>query len=80
MKNKSNTTKSAQSIKDLTVPELEKLVETIVERRIKTETKTLFTQTNLEESFWETFGAWEDEQNDEEIIQQIYDSRYPKIK
>ena len=76
MKNQSNKTKSAQSIKDLTVPELQKLIETIVKRTIKTE--FVSTQPNLEESFRETFGAWEDEQNDDEIIQQIYDSRYPK--
>ena len=75
MKNQLNPT---QSISNLTLSDLEKLIETIVKRTIQQE--GLSTQGNLEQSFRETFGAWQDEKTAREIIQEIYDSRNPKIE
>lgn len=36
-------------------------------------------QPNLEQSFQDTFGQWQDEKDDEKIINEIYESRNTKI-
>jgi hypothetical protein len=59
-----------KSLNNLTITELEKLIETIVKRTLKQET---INQDN--EILLSTFGSWEDEQTEEEIIEQIYSSR-----
>lgn len=68
----------------LTVAELEALLTKVVRQVIKEEIINLVNQqvkpkdTSAEhylEKFMETFGAWEDDRTDEEIIKDIYDSR-----
>lgn len=61
---------SNQTIHNLTLTDLENLIETIVKRTLKQETIT-----PNEENLLNTFGAWEDDQTEEEIIEQIYNSR-----
>jgi len=68
----------------LTVADLEALLTKVVRQVIKEErmilpiqqlqTEETSTQHPLEK-FMETFGAWEDDRTDEEIIKDIYDSR-----
>lgn len=73
-----------QSNITLTVGDLEELLTKIVRRVIKEEMMSLpikklqNKETLIEhplEKFIETFGAWEDDRTDEEIIKDIYDSR-----
>jgi hypothetical protein len=73
-----------QPVSVLTVADLETLLTKIVRQVIKEEMINLSTQqvqpkeTATEyklEKFMETFGAWEDDRTDEEIIKEIYDSR-----
>ena len=61
---------SNQTIHNLTLTDLENLIETIVKRILQKKTITPNEQTLLD-----TFGAWEDDQTEEEIIEQIYNSR-----
>ncbi len=78
MKNKLNTTKSEQSISNLTLSDLENIIEIIVKRTIEQE--MMLTKPNLEQSFLATLGVWqEDEKSDEEIIKKIYESRNTQI-
>ncbi|HAX80219.1 MAG TPA: hypothetical protein DCY88_31375 [Cyanobacteria bacterium UBA11372] len=73
-----------QPVSVLTVADLEALLTKIVRQVIQEEMmklpiqqvqpKEISTQHTLEK-FMETFGAWEDERTDEEIIKDIYDSR-----
>lgn len=68
----------------LTVADLEALLTKVVRQVIKEEMVNFSSQqlqsekTSKEhpiEKFMETFGAWEDDRTDEEIIKDIYDSR-----
>lgn len=59
-----------QSLGNLTLSDLEKLIEVVVKRTLKQEEKTV-----KNGSLLDTFGAWQDSQTDEEIIEQIYNSR-----
>ena len=68
----------SQSINNLTLSDLESLIETIVKRTIKQEPTPA--KPNLEQSFQETFGAWQDKKDAEEIINEIYDSRNTTIE
>ena len=67
---------STKTLKDLTVTDLENLIETIVKRTLQQEQKkhkqlnTINNQTLLN-----TFGTWEDEKTEDEIIEEIYNSR-----
>jgi hypothetical protein len=63
---------SNQTLNNLTVRDLENLIETIVKRNLKPETNQPSTNN---QTLLDTFGQWEDEQTDEEIIEQIYNSR-----
>lgn len=58
------------TISHLSITELEQLIETIVKRTLNQEN---INRDN--EKLLSTFGTWEDEQTDEEIIEQIYSSR-----
>ncbi len=69
----------------LTVAELEALLTKVVRQVIKEEMMNLPTlqlqpqeisKEHSLEKFMETFGAWEDDRTDEEIIKEIYDVRY----
>lgn len=64
-----NQPNPTQFISNLTLSDLEKLIEIIVKRTIQQE--VICTRGNLEQSFRETFGAWQDEKTDREIIQEI---------
>lgn len=68
----------SQSINNLSLSDLESLIETIVRRTIKQE--SISNRSNLEQSFQETFGQWEDEKDDGKIINEIYESRNTKIE
>jgi hypothetical protein len=68
----------SQSINNLSLSDLESLIETIVRRTIKQE--SISNQPKLEQSFQETFGQWQDEKDDEKIINEIYESRNIKIE
>lgn len=59
--------KFPQSLQNLTITELEMLIETIVKKTLS--------QNNLEVKIDSTFGTWQDNQSDEEIIEEIYTSR-----
>ncbi|MFB2894240.1 hypothetical protein ACE1CI_15120 [Aerosakkonemataceae cyanobacterium BLCC-F50] len=73
-----------QPVSVLTVADLEALLTKVVRKVIKEEMinlptqqvqpKTTATEHHLEK-FMEKFGAWEDDRTDDEIIQEIYDSR-----
>jgi len=65
---------SNQTLNNLTVMDLENLIETIVKRTLKSESNQQQLSTN-NQALLKTFGTWEDEQTDEEIIEQIYNSR-----
>lgn len=60
---------------NLTMKELENLIEKIVKRNLKQETIIPNNQTLLDR-----FGQWEDNQTEEEIIEQIYSSRNSNFK
>lgn len=64
---------SNQVLQNLTFDDLEQLIISIVERTLK-KTKEAITPEH-HESLINTFGAWEDDRNDEEIIAEIYSSR-----
>lgn len=68
----------SHSINNLSLFDLESLIETIVRRTIKHE--SISNQPNLEQSFQQTFGQWQDEKDDEKIINEIYESRNIKIE
>ena len=68
----------------LTVADLEALLTKVVRKVIKEEMMNLSNQqlqsekaskAHSLEKFMETFGTWEDDRTDEEIIKNIYDSR-----
>lgn len=59
-----------KSLGNLTLSDLEKLIEVVVKRTLKEEEKTA---KNI--NLLDTFGSWQDIQTEEEIIEQIYNSR-----
>lgn len=69
---------STETLSNLTLSELETLIEAIVQKNIKQKELTT-SQTNQYKanykSFEKTFNAWEDDKNEEEIIDIIYESR-----
>ncbi|HEY9704194.1 MAG TPA: hypothetical protein V6C58_17215 [Allocoleopsis sp.] len=64
---------SNQSISNLTIADLENLIEMIIKRNLKQENYSQETKDN--QTLLETFGKWEDNRTDEEIIAEIYSSR-----
>ena len=67
---------STKNLNDLTMTDLENLIETIVERTLKQEKKEQkqLNSTN-NQTLLNTFGTWEDEKTEDEIIEEIYSSR-----
>jgi hypothetical protein len=64
---------SNQILKDLTFDDLEQLIINIVERTLQ---KTqVAVSPDHHQAIKNTFGAWEDDRNEEEIIAEIYSSR-----
>ncbi|MDJ0660526.1 MAG: hypothetical protein QNJ42_13710 [Crocosphaera sp.] len=62
------------TIKDVTLKELEQIIESVIESK----QKEMSESKNKEEqykTFLETFGKWEDDRTTEEIIASIYDNR-----
>jgi hypothetical protein len=57
---------SNQTLKDLTFADLEQLIISLIERTLL-KTKEVITP-ERHEALINTFGAWEDDRNDEEII------------
>lgn len=68
-----NQPSSKQTIGDLTLSDLEQIIETIAKKTIQRE--MIFTKQRDRQLLSETFGAWEDEKTEREIIEEIYDSR-----
>lgn len=64
---------SEQTIGNLTRAQLEEIIKEITKKTIEQE--MIKTQKNKSRSLADTFGTWEDERSDEEIIKEIYDSR-----
>ncbi|MBE9214400.1 hypothetical protein IQ247_17285 [Plectonema cf. radiosum LEGE 06105] len=64
---------SEQTIGNLTRAQLEEIIKAITKRTIQQE--MIATGQNKSQYAAETFGAWEDERTDEEIIKEIYDNR-----
>lgn len=64
---------SEQTIGNLTRNQLEKIIKEIVKKTIKQE--TIDAQENKVQALAATFGKWQDERTEEEIIKDIYDSR-----
>ncbi len=62
-----------QTIGNLTRSQLEEIIKAIAKKTIKQEMMAI--QQNKSQSLAATFGTWEDERTDEEIIREIYDSR-----
>ncbi|BAU62878.1 hypothetical protein STA3757_02290 [Stanieria sp. NIES-3757] len=62
-----------QKIGNLTRGQLEEIIKEIVQNTIKQE--TINAQENKVQALAATFGKWEDERKEEEIIKDIYDSR-----
>ena len=64
---------SRQTIGNLTRLELEQLIENIAKKTVQKE--MIITKQNDSQLLSETFGAWEDDKTEQEIIKEIYDSR-----
>ncbi|MGF1672373.1 MAG: hypothetical protein ACFCUV_01660 [Rivularia sp. (in: cyanobacteria)] len=64
---------SEQTIGNLTRVQLEEIIQAIAKKTIQQE--MIATEQNKSQYAAETFGAWEDERTDEEIIKEIYDNR-----
>ncbi len=64
---------SQKSIANLTLSELEQIIEDIAKRTLQEE--IIITKQSDEKLLDDTFGAWEDDKTEQEIIQEIYDSR-----
>ena len=69
---------SGQTIGNLTRSQLEEIVRAIAKKTIEEETTSNEQNQSCIQSLAATFGAWSDEQTDEEIIKEIYDSRNSK--
>ena len=66
-------TKSEQTIGNLTRGQLEEIIKEIAQKTIKQEMKQ--EKKNKAQALAATFGTWEDEREETEIISEIYDSR-----
>lgn len=66
---------SHQILNNLTLNDLEKLIESIVKKTLTQEKKEQRLLPNDEQILLNTFNQWEDEQTDEKIIAEIYNSR-----
>ncbi|MBE9170379.1 hypothetical protein IQ238_23625 [Pleurocapsales cyanobacterium LEGE 06147] len=64
---------SRQTIGDLTLLELEQLIENIAKKTVQRE--MMISQKNDRQLLAETFGAWEDDKTEQEMIEEIYESR-----
>lgn len=64
---------SEQTIAHLTRDQLEEIIKKIAQKTFKQEMKK--ERENKTQALAATFGAWEDEREEEEIIKEIYDSR-----
>ncbi len=64
---------SEQTIGNLTRGQLEEIIKKIAQKTIKQE--MINAQENKAQALAATFGNWEDERTEEEIIKDIYDSR-----
>ena len=64
---------SEQTIAHLTREQLEEIIKKIAQKTFKQEMKK--ERENKTQALAATFGAWEDEREEEEIIKEIYDSR-----
>ncbi|GAB4524261.1 MAG: hypothetical protein Tsb0014_02600 [Pleurocapsa sp.] len=62
---------SEQTIGNLTRSQLEEIIKEIAQKTIKQE----IAQENKAQALAATFGKWEDDRTEEEIIKDIYDSR-----
>ncbi|MGI0491477.1 hypothetical protein ACN4EG_06675 [Alkalinema pantanalense CENA528] len=69
---------SGDRLSNLSLSDLETLIQTIVQRTLRTELQNWPTPTPhspSEASFLETFGTWEDDRPIETIVDEIYQSR-----
>jgi len=64
---------STKNVSNLTLSELEKVIEEIVNRKMREEMNRFPVQSDL--SLLETFGTWQDDKTDEMIIEEIYTNR-----
>ena len=64
---------SEQTIGNLTRGQLEEIIKKIAQKTFKQE--TINARENKSQALAATFGAWEDEKTESEIIKEIYDSR-----
>ena len=64
---------SEQKIGNLTRGQLEQIIKEIAQKTIEQE--MINTKEDKSQALAATFGTWEDERNNEEIIKEIYDSR-----
>jgi len=64
---------STKNVSNLTLSELEKVIEEIVNRKMREEMNRSPVQSNS--SLLETFGTWQDDKTDEMIIEEIYTNR-----
>jgi hypothetical protein len=62
-----------QNVSNLTLSELEKVIEEIVNRKMREEMNRSPVQSDS--SLLETFGTWQDDKTDEMIIEEIYTNR-----
>jgi len=72
-----NPDSPTKKVTDLTLSELEKVIEAIVNRKMREEIN--FPPTQSESSFLETFGTWQDDKTDQIIIEEIYTNRSCEI-
>jgi hypothetical protein len=68
-----NQSSSQPTIGNLTLLELKQLIENIAKETVKKE--ILITKKKDAQLFVDTFGAWEDDRTEPEIIEEIYESR-----
>lgn len=66
-------TYSEQTIGNLTRGQLEEIIKEIAQKTIKQEMINF--QQNKTQALAATFGKWEDDRTEEEIVKDIYDSR-----
>jgi hypothetical protein len=69
---------SQQSIANLTLLELEELIINLAKKTVRE--KIVSIQTVGRKLLAETFGSWEDDRTDLEIVKEIYDSLFIKKK
>lgn len=65
---------STQPITDLTLAELEHLIEKIVQRTLQENINNV-QSSKPSQIFLDTFGSWIEQRNPEEIVDEIYQSR-----